>query len=90
MNAEERLKDAVRKIHARGEYPGPTAINIELYGPIVPGYERRLNQLNGKQTKWRREIMAELGIPLKRPYQTNMHERMYSDYYEWQTGYSGY
>jgi hypothetical protein len=58
--AEERFKDVVKSLHARGVYPGPTAINAELRGNLS-------NHLNGRETKWRREVFEELDIPLLRP-----------------------
>lgn len=58
--AEERFKNCVKSLWDRGIYPGPTAINIELR-------ESQSNHLNGRETKWRREVMKELGIPLLRP-----------------------
>jgi hypothetical protein len=58
--AEERFKNIVRSLHERGIYPGPTAINIELRG-------HKSNHINGRETKWRREVMEELKLPLLRP-----------------------
>lgn len=72
--AELRVKDCIRRLHAAGIYPGPTAINIWLGRKRV-----HMNQLNGKETRWRREVMRELGILLQRPDAKTMMEDMYSD-----------
>lgn len=60
MSTETRFKNAVRALHSRGVYPGPTALNHELGRDKV-----RSNNLSGRETRWRREVMEELGIPLK-------------------------
>lgn len=59
MTAEERFKGAVLRLHARGVYPGPTALNLELSG-------RRSRHLGGCRPRWRREAFAELGLQLQR------------------------
>lgn len=64
--AEERFKAVVNELIDNDIYPGPTAINDKLYGPFGAGYKPS-NHLNGRQTKWRREVMKERDIKLKRP-----------------------
>lgn len=60
MTAEERFKDTIRVWWNCGEYPSPTYLNWFIH-------HRWNRNLNGRECKWRREVMAELGIPLKRP-----------------------
>lgn len=57
--AEQRFKKAVADLHARGVYPGPTALNKELSG-------RASRHLGGCRPRWRREEFARLGIKFKR------------------------
>jgi hypothetical protein len=58
--AEKRFKKVVRELHKEGVYPGPTVINL-----IVHGHKAR--NLDGRETRWRREMFKELGIKLLRP-----------------------
>lgn len=58
--AEERFKKIVNSIIDRGVYPGPTIINVEVHG-------YKSNHLNGRETRWRREVMKERNIELLRP-----------------------
>jgi hypothetical protein len=60
LNAEQRFKRAVVVLWHKGVYPGPTALNERLSG-------RRSRHLGGCRPRWRREVFAELGIPLQRP-----------------------
>lgn len=60
MNAEQKFKQIVNQLIDRGVYPGPTAINVEVHG-------YKSNQLNGRETRWRREVMKERGVKLLRP-----------------------
>lgn len=71
---ELKFKNVVRSLWRQGIYPGPVAIHKQLGSHVSNKYN-----LNGQQTKWRREIMNELGISLKRPDATNMMEDMYGD-----------
>jgi len=59
--AEQKFKAVVRALWAGGTYPGPTAIN-RAFG------RTNVNQrnLNGDETRWRREVMRDLGIPYAR------------------------
>jgi hypothetical protein len=59
MNAEARFKRTVRKLHSDGVYPTPTVLNRILHGT-------KSSNLGGEQPRWRREVMAELGVPLMR------------------------
>lgn len=59
--AEEKFKQTVRDLHKEGIYPGPTILNERLHG-------HRSNSINGRETRWRREIMKELGIKMQRPW----------------------
>jgi len=61
-NAEFTFKRIVNRLIDLGTYPGPTAINRQL------GRTGKLNQLNGRETRWRREVMKERNIPLMRPH----------------------
>ena len=63
--AEKRFKKVVRELHKEGVYPGPTVINL-----IVHGHKAR--NLDGRETRWRREMFKELGIKLLRPYSSTM------------------
>ena len=57
--AEKRFKRAVRSLWSRGYYPSPTRLNVLLH-------DRASDNLGGCQPRWRREVMAELEIPLQR------------------------
>lgn len=74
MGAEERFKQAVRDLHSEGIYPGPTAIKRRL------GQGGKSNNINGRQSVWRRQEMKRLGIPLQRPHATDMQDVMYGEY----------
>jgi hypothetical protein len=55
--SEGRFKEVVNELIDEGIYPGPTSINLR--------YRRtRSNQLNGAETRWRREVMKERNIAL--------------------------
>lgn len=71
LTAEERFKVIVDQLIDNGIYPGPTAINraLEQYAFVKRG--GRTNHLNGRETKWRREVMYQRGIPLQRPWLVN-------------------
>lgn len=58
--AEQKFKRIVNRIIDHGVYPGPTVINIEVHG-------RKHNNLNGRETRWRREVMNARGIKLLKP-----------------------
>lgn len=60
MTERERFREAILLLWKTGQYPSPTALNLQLHG-------RRSNNLNGRESKWRREAMTALGIPLQRP-----------------------
>lgn len=60
MTAEQKFKWAIIDAWAKGIYPGPTFLNALIHN-------RRSDNLNSRETRWRREIMITLNIPLKRP-----------------------
>jgi hypothetical protein len=60
MTAEEKFKQVIRMLHKKGVYPAPTMLNMMIHG-------HNSDNINGRETKWRREMMKELGIPLQRP-----------------------
>lgn len=57
-NTEQSFKAVVNELIDEGIYPGMVPINLR--------YRRRPhdNHLNGRETKWRREVMKERGIEL--------------------------
>jgi hypothetical protein len=62
----EIFKKCVHDLIDHGVYPGPTAINDYINRNWNP--DRTVdNHLNGRDTRLRREIMQERGIPLRRP-----------------------
>lgn len=65
--AELHFKDVVHNLIDNGIYPGPTAINRGLVKWKGKTRSRRLNTLNGRETKWRREVMKERKVGLLRP-----------------------
>lgn len=58
--AEAMFKAVIQLMHQQGTYPSPTAINLAIHN-------RKSNNLNGRETKWRTEEMTKLKIALKRP-----------------------
>jgi hypothetical protein len=60
ISAEAKFKWAIKDAWAKGIYPGPTFLNALIHN-------RRSDNLNSRETMWRREVMHELKIPLKRP-----------------------
>lgn len=57
--AERAFREAVCIVIARGEYPGPAAIQKQL-GRYRAGTSSARN-LNGKQCLWRERLLEELG-----------------------------
>jgi hypothetical protein len=55
--SEAKFKKIVNGLIDEGIYPGPTPINFHYRGT-------RSNQLNGAETRWRREVMKERNIAL--------------------------
>lgn len=60
MTAEQKFKRAVQTLWVKGYYPSPTRLNHVVHN-------RDSSNLNGNESRWRREVMAQLGIPLQRP-----------------------
>lgn len=61
MTPEEKFKWAIKDAwQNHGIYPTPTFLNMLIH-------KKKSNNLNGRETKWRREVMQELKIRLKRP-----------------------
>ncbi len=60
MTERERFREEVLVLWRTGNYPTPTVLNKRLH-------DRKSNNLNGRESKWRTESMQELGIPLRRP-----------------------
>ena len=58
--AERMFKAVIRSLYSQGIYPSPTTLNLSIHG-------KKSSNLNGRETRWRREVMKELNIPLKRP-----------------------
>ena len=57
--AEERFKNVVRYLVQEGVYPSPKAIRLEISDD---GYRsRQLHNLNGRECRWRVEVLEELG-----------------------------
>jgi hypothetical protein len=54
--AEHEFKLAVCDLILRGIHPGPTKINCLL------GRSHRRNEINGRESRWRREIMHVFGV----------------------------
>ena len=61
ITAEVIFKAVVRLLISKDIYPGPTILN-----QIV--HHRDSRSINGRECQWRREQMAEQGVPLKRPF----------------------
>lgn len=55
MTAEEKFKDVIRAIVLASQYPSPMIILAAL------GDTRRRHNLNGRQCRWRAEILREMG-----------------------------
>lgn len=64
--AEKQFKTIVRRLVDRGVYPGPTAINRARLGTHA-GQE---NNINGRECRWRRETLLELGFFYQNPQDT--------------------
>ena len=57
---EERFKKLVHNLYVRhGLYPRPTLLHLILH-------DHTSHNLNGREARWRREVMTKLGIPLMR------------------------
>jgi hypothetical protein len=54
---EQKFKAVVNELIDEGIFPGPTPINLRYRND-------RDNHLNGRETKWRREVMKERGVEL--------------------------
>lgn len=60
--AEIQFKMAVLNVVHYGKYPSVTRINIEIGRDHVC---RKMNNLNGRECRWRREICKEIGFTLR-------------------------
>lgn len=52
--AEELFKRAVTAVYEHGYFPGPTILNLVVH-------DRDSNDISGRECKWRREAVADLG-----------------------------
>ena len=57
--AEIRFKNTVKRLIAKDVYPSPRAINQAL------GRGDKIDNINGAECNWRRQICFELGFKLK-------------------------
>jgi len=60
MTAEEKFKKVLRTLHSKGIYPAPTMLNMMIHG-------HNSDNINGRESKWRKEMFKELGIQFQRP-----------------------
>lgn len=61
-HTEHRFKNAVYVLVMHGKYPSPTTIN-KLLGRDPRS--RKMNNLNDRECRWRREICKEIGFTLR-------------------------
>lgn len=61
-SAEIEFKMAVLNVVHYGEYPSPTSINKEMGRDPR---RRKMNNLNDRECRWRREICKEIGFTLR-------------------------